>query len=133
MKKTYIIENIEYTIIPCEAIALDDYTHQDALLVSSKQNGEKFDKVVFGYEMPETIEDFDDMCEDSSAWESDQEVLETVITIWYAVMADDEDDDWGTGSYDLDEAKEMVKKYPNGYIAVIKEGKSDSTCIDEIR
>ena len=52
---------------------------------------------------------------------------------WYAVMADDEDDDWGTGSYNLDEAKKMVKKYPNGYIAVISESTHDAVCVDEIR
>ena len=51
---------------------------------------------------------------------------------WYAVMVDDDDIDWGTGSYDLDEAMEMVKKYPEGYIAVIEEG-NDPICVDEIR
>lgn len=51
---------------------------------------------------------------------------------WYAVMMDDEDTDWGTGSYDLAEAQEMVKKYPEGYIAVIDEG-GDPICVDEIR
>ena len=51
---------------------------------------------------------------------------------WYAVMRDNDDDDWGTGSYSLDEAKEMVKKYPDGYIAVIDEG-NDPICVREIR
>lgn len=52
---------------------------------------------------------------------------------WYAVMADDEDLDWGTGSYNLAEAEEMVKDYPNGYIAVIDEGNDDPVCVEEIR
>ena len=43
--------------------------------------------------------------------------------IWYAVMMDRQDTDWGTGSADLVEAKRMVIKnldiYPAGYIAVI--------------
>lgn len=58
---------------------------------------------------------------------------------WYAVMANNEDDDWGTGSYDLAEAEEMVKQYPEGYIAVIDEGcdedgnPGDPICVDEIR
>lgn len=52
--------------------------------------------------------------------------------LWYAVMQDNEDNDWGYGSYDLDEAMEMVKKYPEGYIAVIEEG-NDPICIEEIR
>ena len=51
---------------------------------------------------------------------------------WYAVMVDNDDADWGYGSYSLDEAKEMVKNYPDGYIAVIDDG-GDPICIDEIR
>lgn len=58
---------------------------------------------------------------------------------WYAVMMDREDNDWGTGSFDLDEAMTMVKKYPDGYIAVIDANydddgvaHSDGVCIDEI-
>lgn len=52
-------------------------------------------------------------------------------TYWYAVMQDSDDDDWGTGSYDLDEAKAMVAKYPDGYIAVI-DVDGDPICVDEI-
>lgn len=48
---------------------------------------------------------------------------------WYAVLADDEDTDWSYGSFVLSEAKGMLKSYPQGYIAVIKNG----CCIDEIR
>lgn len=54
---------------------------------------------------------------------------------FYAVMADREDTDWGTGSYSLDKAIEMVKEkkdvYPDGYIAVIEMG-NDPICVDEI-
>ena len=53
--------------------------------------------------------------------------------LWYAVMRDNEDDDWGTGSYNIDEAKEMVKAYPEGYIAVIDEGNGNPICVEEIR
>ena len=53
--------------------------------------------------------------------------------LWYAVMRDNEDNDWGTGSYNIDEAMEMVKAYPEGYIAVIDEGDGDPICVDEIR
>lgn len=54
---------------------------------------------------------------------------------WYAVMQDDEDNDWGTGSYDLAEAQAMVSKYPDGYIAVIDEGTTPmaTICVGEIR
>lgn len=51
---------------------------------------------------------------------------------WYAVLTDEEDNDWGYGSFDLDEAKEMVKKYPEGYIAVI-DITADPICVEEIR
>lgn len=60
---------------------------------------------------------------------------------WYAVMMDREDNDWGTGSFDLEEAKAMVRaNYPkDGYIAVIdanydEDGNAttDGECIEEI-
>ena len=54
---------------------------------------------------------------------------------WYAVMMDREDNDWGYGSHDLEEAKTMCKsqkaEHPDAYIAVIEEG-DDPVCIDEI-
>lgn len=51
---------------------------------------------------------------------------------WYAVQYDREDTDWGTGSYDLEEAKEMCRE--NGYklIAVIDVSGDDPVCVDEI-
>ena len=51
---------------------------------------------------------------------------------WYAVMKDNDDYDWGYGSYSLAKAKKMVKAYPEGYIAVIEEG-PDPICVEEIR
>jgi len=49
---------------------------------------------------------------------------------WYAVMADREDSDWGYGSHDLNEAKQMLKdaEYEDGYIAVIE----NDVCIEEL-
>ena len=80
--KTFAINGVEYTVEPCTAICGadmgDESKRQNALLVTSELNGEKFEEVVFGYEMPETDEDFRDMCEDPSAWESDQDVVDTV-------------------------------------------------------
>lgn len=61
---------------------------------------------------------------------------------WYAVMKDNEDNDWGCGSYDLSEAEKKVAAYKEqgygeAYIAVIDEGTAedpaDPICIDEIR
>lgn len=51
---------------------------------------------------------------------------------WYAVEVDEDDNDWGTGSYDLDEAKEMARNYgPEARIAVISQG-IDPVCVDVI-
>lgn len=80
MEKTFTIYNHEYTVITGTAIAycdLETGNRQEALLVVNYQDGEKIENVVFGYGMPETFEDFKYMCEDSSAWESDWESVET--------------------------------------------------------
>ena len=52
---------------------------------------------------------------------------------WYAVMRDREDDDWGYGSHDIEEAKQMLTEEESGeaYIAVIAEGENP-VCVDEI-
>jgi hypothetical protein len=54
----------------------------------------------------------------------------TTMAKWYAVMADREDSDWGYGSHDLSEAKQMLKdaEYEDGYIAVIE----NDVCIEEL-
>ena len=41
---------------------------------------------------------------------------------WYAVCKDYEDNDWGTGSYDYDEALKMAHDTDCKIIAVINEG-----------
>lgn len=56
---------------------------------------------------------------------------------WYAVLKNNEDNDWGYGSDNYDEAVEMAKKfralgYEDAYIAVIADG-DDPICTDEIR
>lgn len=55
--------------------------------------------------------------------------------LWYAVMRDREDD-WGTGDYDLDKAKEMLRQFRELYldalIAVIDEHTENPVCVDEI-
>ena len=58
--------------------------------------------------------------------------------IWYAVVLDQEDTDWGTGSFDKDEAIRMClsyredEEYKDAYIAVIDDG-PDPVCIDVIK
>ena len=84
MKKTFTVEGIEYTVEEITAIATGagEYTEADrqyALLVTNvADSGEKIEYVVFGFNMPEDEDDFSDMCEDSDAWDSDCETLETV-------------------------------------------------------
>ena len=55
--------------------------------------------------------------------------------LWYAVMRDREDD-WGTGSYDLAEAEDMLRNirtdYPAAMIAVIDNSVDNPVCVDEI-
>ena len=80
--KTFEMNGTDDTVELCTAICSADLgskgKRQDALLVSSKNGGERTEFVVFGWEMPETSEDFADMCDDYGAWESDWEVLNTV-------------------------------------------------------
>lgn len=52
--------------------------------------------------------------------------------IWYAVMRDREDNDWGYGSFDLEEAKKMARNMGgDAYIVVIDDG-DDPVAIEEI-
>lgn len=80
--KIFKVYGTEYNVEPCTAICGadmgDESKRQAALLVSSESNGEKSEFVVFGWEMPAAADGFADMCDDSSAWESDWEVLGTV-------------------------------------------------------
>lgn len=80
--KQFEIDNTEYTIERCTAICAADCgeesKRQDALLVTSERDGEKFKEVVFGYEMPETEENFLDICENYAAWETDAAVIASV-------------------------------------------------------
>lgn len=83
MEKMFELNGCEYTVKPCTAIAGCDESQesarQNALFVrSTADSGENFDYVVFGWEMPADPEAFADMCEDSNAWESEWQTLQTV-------------------------------------------------------
>lgn len=55
--------------------------------------------------------------------------LEIKNALWYAVMRDRDDSDWGYGSYDRAEAERMCKDAgEESYIAVIQNG----NCVEEI-
>jgi hypothetical protein len=67
--------------------------------------------------------------------------MEYIMKKWDAVMRDNEDTDWGTGSTRLREAAKMVRKMrregdEEAFIAVIDITSDDMNaqiCIDEIR
>lgn len=54
--------------------------------------------------------------------------------LWYAVLRDREDNDYGYGSFDLDEAERMCRDMESdeAYIAVVDADDGDF-CLDEIR
>lgn len=57
--------------------------------------------------------------------------------LWYAVQYDNEDNDWGYGFYDFEDAKRSLEKfYTMGYekarIAVIDESGTEPMCIEEL-
>lgn len=81
--KKFTVENTNYRCYPCTAISSADNGNeamrQDAVLVISTDGTEQDVEVVFGYDLPQEQADFVDMCDDSSAWESDQETLRSVL------------------------------------------------------
>lgn len=82
----------------------------------------------------ETVETSEEIAEENTIETQENTEMTNETKIWYAVMMDADDNDWGHGSFDLEEAKRMVKPYlsKGGYIAVIDDG-DDPVCIDEIR
>ena len=77
-KMTFYQNRIGYTIINITAIASCDNgneeNRQSALLVIADNGTEKTEDVVFGLEMPEDEETFDEMCKDNGAWEPLEEI-----------------------------------------------------------
>ena len=55
--------------------------------------------------------------------------------VWYAVLQDHEDSDWGSGSGDFEKAKKKLEEtrehHPDAFIAVIEDG-DDPVRIAEI-
>lgn len=50
---------------------------------------------------------------------------------WYAILMDDDDNDWGTGSYNFEEAIEKATYMGAKKIAIIEMG-PDPICIEEV-
>ena len=79
-----------------------------------------------------SFEELEEIFEEEQLQSENVEKYDVQI-VWYAVLMDESDNDWGTGSYNLKEAKRIAMGYGNkAYIAVIKEG-VDPVCVDEIR
>lgn len=79
---TFYAGGVAYIVRECTAIAACDMgsenMRQNALHVGCHLNWEYVEKVVFGYHMPESNEEFADMCADSDAWESEYNVLRSI-------------------------------------------------------
>ena len=89
MEKTFTVERIgctperEYTVTEVTAIAVSigedtEDKRQNALLITQIDDSGKFEAVVFGYNMPEDEDDFNNIMEDFYAWDTYYETLETV-------------------------------------------------------
>lgn len=81
--KKFTVSGTTYRCYPCTAISSADNGNeamrQDAVLVISTDDVEQIVEVVFGYDLPQEQTDFVDICDDSAAWESDQETLRSVL------------------------------------------------------
>lgn len=51
---------------------------------------------------------------------------------WYAAVMDREDNDWGHGSYDLEEAKKMARKLGKESLIIVVDDGPDPVAVDEI-
>lgn len=81
--KNFKLYDVEYEVKKVTAIAECDLEkgeemRQEALLITSFENGEKNTFVVFGWDIPADLETFSEMCKDHIAWENDYYVLKTV-------------------------------------------------------
>lgn len=91
-------------------------------------------KRYFGAEEPKTVEELRDWLEEEAyGMKTPYEIIDVP---WYAIMADNEDTDHGTGTYNYNEAIAELSRYrENGYkdayIAVVDD--DDDFVIDEIR
>lgn len=62
----------------------------------------------------------------------DIEEEEEEVKRWYAAVMDREDNDWGHGSYDLEEAKKMARKLGKESLIIVVDDGPDPVAVDEI-
>ena len=120
---------------------LNEETRERLIAEAKKYNadGLKLFQAELGWE--DWMNEFTDAAEGEEITEVESDEIDSITAeifenahkkLWYAVMRDENDEDWGTGSYDLAEAKQMVSEYPEGYIAVIEES-DNPVCVEVIR
>lgn len=85
----------------------------------------------------ETVIDSDEVSRLAREWGKDEdelidEQLTEVYHPWYAVEKDEDDDDWGTGSFDFREAVKMAEETESRYIAVIDLSGGDGVVCDKV-
>ena len=61
-----------------------------------------------------------------------EEKEENTMKTWYAAVMDREDNDWGYGSHDLEEAKKMARKLGEGSLVIVIDDGDDPVAVGEI-
>ena len=61
-----------------------------------------------------------------------EEKEENTMKTWYAAVMDREDNDWGHGSHDLEEAKKMARKLGEGSLVIVIDDGDDPVAVGEI-
>ena len=81
--KKFTVSGTTYRCYSCTAISNADNGNeamrQEAVLVISTDGTEQDVEVVFGYDLPQEQADFLELCDDSAAWETEQEMLRSVL------------------------------------------------------
>ena len=141
--KSVIINSTEYTEI--EYIYGNDNESQIGILVHDLKDEFRDGDMIIGNgaELPETEEDAEALLANETGSSNFHEVdglyfVKGPEQIWYAVLRANDDNDWGTGSYDLDEALAMAREWredgwEDAFVAVIDESGNEPMCVEEIR
>ena len=137
-----VFNGVEFTEI--EYIFQDDTEIQQGILIHDLRDENRDGDMIIGNgaEMPTTEEEAKMLLENETGSTQFHEVngiyfIEKEEKPWYAVLRENDDNDWGTGSYDFDEALTMAREWrndgwPEAYIAVIDESGPEPFCLDEI-
>ena len=101
-------ETLEDALRTLDEVIADGY--DEAVIVEGERDGDSYDDMALIYP------------------DGHREDLKK--NIWYAIQKDDDDQDWGSGSHDYQEAMRMAKEMGCKKIAVIEMG-NDPICIEE--